>query len=142
MIMYTKQTKEQLMGYLKKHDSSLTEAAKIAGISRTTFTRHLEEGWIPSEWYTKITATLKNRKPVKKKPKVECAACGKDISNDETLCATNDIGLAKLGVEPPNRGWYWSTKFGDEVPKQKMYRVCPECMKKAERVRKAVCCRI
>ena len=141
MVKYTKQTKEQLMGYLEKRGSSLSEAAKIAGTSRTTLTRYLEKGAIPTEWMTAIREALKYRKPVvqkKDQPKVVCAACGKDISNGEKQCATNDVGLAKLGVEPPKSGWYWSTKLGDEVPKQKMYRVCPECMKKAGRVRKAI----
>jgi len=141
MVKYTKQTKEQLMGYLAKHGSSLTEAAKIAGISRTSLSRYLEKGAVPTEWMTAIRDALRDRKPVvqkKEQPKVVCTACGKDISDDDKQFATNEIGLAKLGVEPPKSGWYWSTKFGDEVPKQKMYRVCADCCKKAERVRKTV----
>ena len=139
MVKYTKQSKEQLMGYLENHNSSLSEAAKIAGTTRSTLTRYLEKGAVPTEWMRAIRNALMDRKPVKKeKPKMVCAACGKDISNDEKQCATNGIGLAKLGVEPPKSGWYWSTKFGDEVPKQKMYRVCPECMKKTGRVRKTI----
>lgn len=137
MVKYTKQTKEQLIGYLEKRGSSLSEAAKIVGTSRTTLTRYLEKGAIPAEWMTAIREALKDRKPVvqkKEQPKVVCSVCGKDISDDDKQCATNGIGLAKLGVNVlPKSGWYWSDKFGNEVKRQKMYRVCESCYKKVNK---------
>lgn len=137
MVKYTKQTKEQLMGYLEKRGSSLTEAAKIAGTNRTTLTRYLEKGAIPTEWMTAIRETLKDRKPVvqkKDQPKVVCAVCGKDISDDNKQFATNGIGLAKLGVDIlPKSGWYWSDKLGTEVERQKMYRICESCYKRVNK---------
>ena len=57
-----KYTKEQLVSYLEKHGSTLTEAANIAGTSTRTLGRYLEKGVIPSEWLTKIFAELKDRK--------------------------------------------------------------------------------
>ena len=141
MVKYTKQTKEQIMGYLEKRGSSLTEAAKIAGTNRTTLTRYLEKGAIPTEWMTAIREALKDRKPVvqkKEQPKVVCSVCGKDISDDNKQIATNAEGLATLGVEKiPTAGWYWAQDIPGVMPRQKMYRICDACNKKLERIHKS-----
>lgn len=141
MVKHTKQTKEQLIGYLEKHGSSLTEAAKIAGTNRTTLTRYLEKGAIPTEWMTTIREALKDRKPaVKKKdqPKVVCAVCGKDISNDNKQIATNAEGLTTLGMEKiPTFGWHWGPDIPGVMPRQKMYCICDTCNKKLERIHKS-----
>lgn len=140
MVKHTKQTKEQMAKYLEKHGSSFTEAAKIAKTSRTTLCRYLNNGSIPTEWMTAIRETLKDRKPVVKKkeqPKVFCSVCGKDISDDNKLIATNAEGLAVLLVEKiPTAGWYWSKDIPGVMPRQKMYRICDTCNKKLERIHK------
>lgn len=141
MVKYTKQTKEQLMGYLEKRSSSLSEAAKIAGTSRTTLTRYLEKGAIPTEWMAAIREALKDRKPVvqkKEQPKVVCSVCGKDISDDNQQIATNAEGLATLGVEKiPTSGWCWGPDIPGVMPRQKMYRICDACNKKLGRIQKS-----
>lgn len=141
MVKYTKQTKEQLMGYLEKRGSSLTEAAKIAGTSRATLTRYLAKGSIPAEWMGAIREALKDRKPVvqkKEQPKVICTVCGKDISDDDKQIATNVEGLNTLGVEKiPTSGWYWAKDVPGFMPRQKMYRICDACNKKLMRMHKS-----
>lgn len=141
MVKYTKQSKEQLMGYLEKRGSSLSEAAKIAGTTRSTLTRYLEKGAVPTEWMQAIRDALKDRKPVvqkKDQPKVVCTVCGKDITDDNKQIATNAEGLAALGVEKlPTAGWYWAKDIPGFMPRQKMYRICDACNKKLERIHKS-----
>ena len=128
-----KYSKEQMVAYLEKHGSTLTEAANIAGTNPRTLGRYLSEGVIPSEWYAKITSALKDRKPEVKAIKAEiktCSACGKKLS----MVAGKDIkeynvdasGLEKLGATPPASGWHWYTnsRTGKKV---KMYPVCEKC---------------
>lgn len=142
MVKYTKQTKEQLMGYLEKHGSSLTEAANIAGTSPRTLNRYLAEGMIPSEWYARITTELKNRKPALESIKAEtitCSGCGKKV----TITIGKDIkryncdaeSLKGLGVTAiPTSGWHWFTNTRTGV-RTKMYPICEKCWNKLEEIR-------
>lgn len=142
MVKYTKQTKEQFMGYLEKYGSSLSEAAKIAGTTRVTLTRHLEKGVIPSEWYAKITTELKNRKPALKSIKAEtrvCSGCGKKVTvaigKDIKLYNCDAESLKGLGVAAvPTSGWHWFTNTRTGA-KTKMYPICEKCWNKLEEIR-------
>lgn len=128
-----KYTKEQMVSYLEKHGSTLTEAANIAGTNTRTLGRYLSDGVIPSEWYAKITAALKDRKPAPKPIKAEiktCSACGKKLTmvvgKDPTDYNVDSFGLEKLGKKPPASGWHWytNTRTGTRT---KMYPICEKC---------------
>ena len=139
-----KYSKEQMVSYLEKHGSTMTEAANICGTSPRTLGRYLSEGIIPSEWYTKITTALKDRKPAPKAIKAEiqsCAACGKKltmaIGNDSKSFNVDADVLADIGVKAiPASGWHWFTNTRTGV-KTKMYPVCEKCwLRSAPKVRK------
>lgn len=128
-----KYSKEQMVSYLEKHGSTLTEAANIAGTNPRTLGRYLSEGVIPSDWLTKIYAELKDRKPQVKAIKAEiktCSSCGKKLTmvvgNNSTDYNVDSFGLEKLGATPPVSGWHWftNTRTGTRT---KMYPVCEKC---------------
>lgn len=125
-----KYTKEQMVSYMEKHGSNMTEAANIAGTSPRTLNRYLAEGVIPSEWYAKITAALKDRKPGTKtevKPEVrKCPVCGKAIKDNKNTYSIDTNLLKDAGVEPPASGWHWFTNTRNGK-KSKMYQVCEAC---------------
>ena len=127
-----KYTKEQMVSYLEKHGSTMTEAANIAGTNPRTLGRYLSDGVIPSEWLAKIQSALKDRKPAPKPvPKPEfCAACGKKIAdNKDKGFHTDTYGLKKLGVMAvPVKGWHWFTPVRGGK-KTKVYSVCEKCFK-------------
>ena len=140
-IKTRKYSKEQMVIYLEKHESNMTEAANIAGTNPRTLGRYLAQGVIPSEWYTKITAALKDRKPAAKVEKKEetkvCSACGKVIPNRTGANKVKEASdyncdaycLKGLGVETiPVSGWHWFTnRKGERV---KMYPICEKCNNK------------
>jgi len=139
-----KYTKEQLISYLEKHGSTLTEAANIAGTSTRTLGRYLSEGVIPSEWLMKIQSALKDRKPAVKPVKAEilaCTGCGKKLTmtvgkNSKSFNCDADA-LKGLGIAtPPASGWHWliNSKTGE---KRKMYPICEKCWNKLEEIRAA-----
>ena len=128
-----KYSKEQMVSYLEKHGSTLTEAANIAGTNPRTLGRYLSEGVIPSEWLAKIQAKLKDRKPAPKAIKAEikvCSACGKKLTmvvgKDIVDYNVDSFGLEKIGATPPASGWHWytNTRTGTRT---KMYPVCEKC---------------
>lgn len=128
-----KYSKEQMVSYLEKHGSTLTEAANIAGTNPRTLGRYLSDGVIPSEWLTKIQAELKDRKPAPKAIKAEikvCSACGKKLTmvvgKDIVDYNVDSFGLEKIGATPPASGWHWytNTRTGTRT---KMYPVCEKC---------------
>lgn len=137
-------TKEQLVSYLEKHSSNVTEAANIAGTSPRTLNRYLAEGVIPSEWYAKITAALKDRKPTPKTVKTEivtCSGCDKKLTtavdNDRKTYNCDADALKGLGVDKaPNSGWHWFTNTRTGA-KTKMYPICEKCWNKLEEIRLA-----
>ena len=136
MVKYTKMTREKMDDFLTRHGSSLSEAAKLAGTSRTTLTRHLDKGLVPTDWMTRIREGLKDRKPLtrhKMQKTVLCAICGKDISDDDREWATNNIGLQKLGMEStPVSGYYW--EMDSTGKRNKMFRICSDCQKKLDKI--------
>ena len=131
-----KYSKEQLLSYLEKHNSNMTEAANIAGTNPRTLGRYLEKGVIPSEWLTKIYDALRDRKPAPKQVKAHfeaCTACGrklivpKDSRNVKSFYVAGDM-LTDFGVKTlPSGGWHWTE--GPDGIKRKMYPVCEECYK-------------
>lgn len=137
-----KYTKDQMLSYLEKHGSSMTEVANIAGTSPRTLNRYLAEGVIPSEWYAKIIAALKDRKPAPKPIKAEiiaCSGCGKKL----TMTIGKDIeryncdadALKGLGVtDVPASGWHWFTNTRTGV-RTKMYPICAKCWSRLEEIR-------
>lgn len=137
-------TKDQMLSYLEKHGSNMTEVANIAGTSPRTLNRYLAEGVIPSEWYAKITDALKDRKPAPKPIKAEivtCSGCGKkltmNIGKDIKRYNCDAEALKGLGVtSAPTSGWHWftSTKTGK---KTKVYPICEKCWNKLEEIRSA-----
>lgn len=139
-----KYTKEQMVSYLEKHGSNMTEAANIAGTSPRTLNRYLAEGVIPSEWLAKIQNELKDRKPAPQAIKAEirtCSGCGKKltmtIGNGSKTFNCDADALAGLGVNnPPASGWHWfiNTRTGT---KTKMYPICEKCWNKLEEIRNA-----
>lgn len=139
-----KYSKEQMISYLEKHGSTLTEAANIAGTNPRTLGRYLSKGVIPSEWLAKIQAELKDRKPAPKTIKAEtkvCSACGKKLTmvvgkDSMSFACTTDC-LSALGVKDiPAGGWHWW-----ENPKtherKRMYLICEKCSAKLEEIRNA-----
>ena len=140
-----KYSKEQMVSYLEKHGSNMTEAANIAGTNPRTLGRYLAQGVIPSEWYAKITGALKDRKPAAPKTAKEetkvCSACGKVIPNrtgankvKESSDYNCDADCLKgLGVTTiPAAGWHWWTnRKGERV---KMYPICEKCNQKLDSI--------
>ena len=138
-----KYSKEQMVSYLEKHGSTLTEAANIAGTNPRTLGRYLSEGVIPSEWLAKIQSELKDRKPAPKAIKAEikvCSACGKKLTmvvgKDAVDYNVDAYGLEKLGATPPASGWHWYTNTRTGTRK-KMYPVCEKCFTKINKTVKA-----
>lgn len=132
-----KYTKEQLVSYLQKHGSTITEAANIMGTNHRTLNRYLAQDVIPSEWLAKLYETLKDRKPVKKPPVTHvltCACCGKTytkVEGKDTLRYTNETGLKHAGAtDIPKKGYHYTDMFGE---KEKMYPICDACHKKSEK---------
>lgn len=128
-----KYSKEQMISYLEKRGSTLTEAANIAGTNPRTLGRYLSNGVIPTEWYTKITAVLKDRKPVKKTVKTDipvCSACGKSLKGDKNKYNISAELMKEIGAELPVSGWHWYTNAHTDK-KVKMYPVCETCYLKA-----------
>lgn len=131
-----KYSKEQLVSYLEKHDSTITEAANIAGTNPRTLGRYLEKGVIPSDWLTAIYEALRDRKPAPRtiKGRFEaCTACGKKIliaegsNHVKHFYVASDL-LTDYGVKSlPAGGWHWTE---DNLGrKHKMYPVCESCYK-------------
>ena len=131
-----KYSKEQLVSYLEKHDSNMTEAANIAGTNPRTLGRYLEKGVIPSEWLTAIYDALRDRKPAPKPVKAHfeaCTACGKKlivskgVKDHKSFYVSSDL-LTDFGVKSlPAGGWHWHE--GPDGIRHKMYPVCEECNK-------------